>query len=85
MRSTYCLTAATAPSEVKSGFPSAVKKSAPCCLPRTKTWWMLLERLEPSTPMPFLPFAPSFLPASVTSSQVVGGLAMPASLKSCLL
>lgn len=35
MRSTYCLTAATAPSLAKSGLPSAVKKSAPCCLAKT--------------------------------------------------
>lgn len=85
IRSTYCLTAATAPSEVKSGLPSAVKKSAPCCLARTKTWWMLLDRLEPSAPRPHLPSLEIFLPVSTSSSQVAGGLVMPASANICLL
>lgn len=85
IRSTYCLTPATAPAEVKSGLPSAVNQSAPCCLARTKTWWMLLDRFEPSAPMPHLPPLEIFFPAATTSSQVAGGFAIPASLNICLL
>lgn len=85
MKSMYCFTAATAPSEVKVGLPSASKKSAPCCWPRTKVWWMLLERLEPSAPSPHLPSLESFLPSATSSSQVAGGFSMPASAKLFLL
>ncbi len=85
IRSTYCLTAATALSLVKSGLPSAVKKSAPCCLAKTKTWWMFSERLEPSAPSGFLPLALIFLPSATSSAHVAGGSEMPASAKICLL
>lgn len=85
MKSTYCFTAATAPSEVKSALPSSSKKSAPCCCPRTNVWWMLLERFEPSAPRAHLPSLDSFLPSSTSWSQVAGGAVMPASANIFLL
>lgn len=85
MKSTYCFTAATAPSEVKVGFPAESKKSAPCCLPRTNTWWMLLARLAPSAPSAHLPSLESRLPSATSSSQVAGGFAIPASANIFLL
>ncbi len=51
-RSTYCLTAATAPGLSKAGRPDGSKKSAPCCLARVKAWWTFSLMLPPSTARP---------------------------------
>lgn len=85
MKSMYCLTAVTASGVVKVGLPEASKKSAPCCLPKTKAWWTFSDRLPPSTARPYLPPLVSFLPSATSSSQVAGGLAMPASANIFLL
>src|SRR4051794_14733587 len=85
IRSMYRLMPLTTPGESKVGLPAESNRSPPYCWPKTNAWWEFSLMFAPSTARPHLPPPVSFLPSAASSSQVVGGVVMPASANIFLL
>ena len=85
MKPMYCFSAATFCGVLKVGLPEASKKSPPCCWLSTNAWWAFSGVLAPSRLIPhWLPWV-SFLPSATRSSQVAGGVVIPAAANIALL
>src|SRR5674476_28847 len=85
MKSMYCLMPATFCGVLNVALPDESKNDPPCCWLNVKAVWMFSVTLPASSDNAQWSGVVSFLASTANSSQVFGGLAMPAAANCFLL